>query len=365
MRRVGVITTNRADYGSYVPVLRAMRESGHLDARLFIHGEHVPADDPWPAAARIPGVSLCSSEPECTARIMGQALIGFGRAYREWRPDLLLALGDRFEMHAAVTTAVPFRIPVAHIHGGEITEGAMDDMLRHSVTKLSHLHFAAHEQYRDRILQMGEEPWRVVVSGAPAVDALLETEWQPSAEWEGCILVTFHPATLELDGVEWQTRELLCAIESSNLPALFTGTNSDPGGRVIRALILEYCATHNHARHVENLGSAAYFSAMRVCACMVGNSSSGLIEAPSLGVPVVNIGGRQMGRIRAANVIDCSYDRASVLSAIERAVSPAFRSGLSGIGNPYGSGGAAKIIAAKLASVELGETLLRKRFCSS
>jgi UDP-hydrolysing UDP-N-acetyl-D-glucosamine 2-epimerase len=359
MKRIGVITTSRADFGSYVPLLEEFAKRSDFDARLFVYGSHVPREAPWKIAGRIP-VGMQSDSPSGVANAMGEAAIAFSHAYGKWRPDLLVAFGDRFEMHAAVTAAVPFRIPVAHLHGGEITEGAIDDALRHSITKLSHLHFPSTETYRDRIVQMGEEPWRVVVSGALAVDAIARTT--AHEEFADHLLVTFHPETLALERTEFQITELLASIESTHLPALFTSSNADPEGAHIMTRIREYCASHTNATLIENLGSERYFSAMRSCVCMVGNSSSGLIEAPSLCVPVVNIGERQAGRIRAANVIDCADNRAAIGAAIATAISPDFRESLHDIVNPYGSGHAAEIIVRTLAATPIDDRLMRKRF---
>ncbi len=359
MKRIGIITTSRADFGSYVPLLEEFAKHSDFDARLFIYGSHVPHNAPWKIAGRIT-VDIQSDSPCGVANAMGEATAAFAHAYHKWRPDLLIAFGDRYEMHAAVIAAVPFRIPVAHLHGGEITEGAIDDALRHSITKLSHLHFPATEIYRDRIVQMGEEPWRIVVSGALAVDAIVRATTHE--EFAGHLLVTFHPETLALERTQFQITELLAAIDSTHLPVLFTSSNADPEGALIMTRIREYCASHANATLIENLGSERYFSAMRSCACMVGNSSSGLIEAPSFRVPVVNIGERQAGRIRAANVIDCADDRTSIGAAITKAISPDFRESLSDVTNPYGSGHAAEIIVRTLAATPIDDRLIRKRF---
>ncbi len=361
MKTIGIITTSRADFGSYVPLLEAFRANGQFDARLFVGGNHVPIDAPWKIAGRIT-LEMESDSPSAIANAMGNAAVLFSYAYFKWRPNILFAFGDRYEMHAAVTAAVPFRIPVAHLHGGETTEGAIDDVLRNSITKLSHLHFAAADEYRDRIVQMGEEPWRVVVSGALAVDALANSDSEADSNFKGRVLVTFHPETLAPEKTDVQITELLAALEDSTLPLLFTAANADPQSRYVMTRIRAYCDSHRDAVLIESLGSERYFSAMRASACMVGNSSSGLIEAPSLGVPVVNIGDRQAGRIRAANVIDCLGDRTSIGAAIAKATSPAFRKTLKGLENPYGSGHAAETIVSTLADTPIDDRLIRKRF---
>ena len=364
MKTIGVITTSRADFGSYIPLLECFQKHGQFDARLFVCGNHVPHDAHWKVAGHVP-FEMQDDSPFAAASAMGEAVMSFSHAYHQWRPDLLIAFGDRFEMHAAVTAAVPFRIPVAHLHGGEITEGAIDDVLRHSITKLSHLHFPATTESRDRIVQMGEEPWRVVVSGALAIDAIAaiaQNQNNADREFEGHLLVTFHPETLALERTDFQVTELLAAIAATELPVLFTASNADPEGRRIMTRIRDYCASHTNATLIENLGSERYFSAMRCCACMVGNSSSGLIEAPSFGTPVVNIGRRQSGRTRAANVIDPADDRTSIRRAISQATEPAFRESLHHLENPYGVGHAAQTIVGTLANTPIDDRLIGKRF---
>jgi UDP-hydrolysing UDP-N-acetyl-D-glucosamine 2-epimerase len=312
-----------------------------------------------------------SDSPEAVARSMGQGTIRFGESYARSRPDILLVLGDRFEMHAAVVAAVPFNIPVAHIHGGELTEGAIDDALRHSITKMSHLHFVTTEQNRDRVVQMGEEPWRVTVSGAPSLDNLDSVELLDAMALEHKfgldlgtppLLVTYHPVTLEHEDTDFQVNELLAALETCGLPLVFTQPNADTGGRTVNRLIHEFVASHPQARMADNLGTQGYFSLMSLATAMVGNSSSGIIEAPSFRLPVVNIGSRQGGRVRAANVIDVGYGRDEVLAGIQKSQEPRFRDSLSNMANPYVQGKAAKTITTRLLDVELGENLIRKNF---
>jgi len=286
-------------------------------------------------------------------------------------PDILLVLGDRFEMHSAAVAAMPFNIPVAHIHGGEVTEGAIDDSFRHSMTKLSHLHFVATEEYRDRVVQMGEEPWRVTVSGAPSLDNIGTVDLlQPHdlSDKYGLIidppplLVTFHPVTLEHESTEWQVQELLAALEACDVPAIITQSNADSKGRMVTRMMWDYAEGHDNAQFVENLGSLGYFSLMSSGAAMVGNSSSGIIEAPSFGLPVVNIGTRQDGRVRGRNVIDVGQRREEILAGLQQALNPAFREQIRDSVNPYGDGNSANRIVERLKEVPLGDGLLRKRF---
>lgn len=381
MRTIGVVTSSRADYGIYRPLLQAIAAEPGLRLALFVTGMHLAPEhgltvraievDGFAIAERVEGL-LADDSAAGIAQSMGLTTQGFARAFARSRPDLLLVLGDRFEMHAAALAALPFTIPLVHIHGGELTAGAIDDALRHSLTKLSHLHFVATEAYAARVRQLGEEPWRVTVSGAPGLDALAGFVPLAAAELEARIglpldpaplLVTFHPVTLEPGQAGQQLTELLAALDLAGLPVLFTAPNADAGGRLIVSLLADYVARRPQTRLVTSLGSAGYFSLMTHAAAMVGNSSSGLIEAPSFALPVVNVGDRQEGRVRAANVLDVGYGRQQIAAAIARATEPAFRKSLAGLPNPYGDGRAAARIIEVLKTVAIDPRLLKKRFC--
>ncbi len=380
MRTIGVATVGRSDYGIYLPILREIQADRALKLHLIVSGTHLSPEfgltveaieaDGFQIGERVE-MLLSSDTPGGIAKSIGLGTIGFAQAYTRVRPDILVVLGDRFEMYAAALAALPFKIPVAHIHGGEVTEGAFDEALRHSTTKLSHLHFVATEEYGRRVLQMGEEPWRVIVSGAPSLDLIADMTFFPREEIESCfglnlgrapLLVTYHPVTMEYENTGWQMQQLLTALERSGLPIVFTSPNSDTSNRVISCMIQEFLATHPEARLVANLGIRGYFSLMRCSAAMVGNSSSGIIEALSFGLPVVNIGSRQRGRVRSGNVIDVGYDAAEITDAIERAISPAFKAALAALRNPYGDGHAAERIVRVLREVPLGDKLVVKRF---
>ena len=380
MRRIGVVTVARSDYGIYVPILRKIQADPGLELHLIVAGMHLSPEfgstvqaieaDGFEIGDRVE-MLVASDTPEAVAKSMGLGTIGFAQSYAHAPPDILLVLGDRFEMHAAVVAALPFKIPVAHIHGGEITEGAIDDALRHSITKLSHLHFVTTEEYRRRVLQMGEEPWRVVLSGALSIDNQRSVELVPASELESkygfrfassLLLVTFHPVTLEHEQTEWQMTELLAALEASEMPVVFTRPNADTGGRIIMRMIQNFTESHDSTWLVDNLGTQDYFSLMALAAAMVGNSSSGMTEAAGYGLPVVNIGTRQKGRIRTANIIDVGYGKQEILKGIQRAVSGEYRSGLKDIPNPYGDGTAAERILSTLKEVNLDDLLLAKRF---
>ena len=380
MRTIGVVTVSRSDYGIYLPLLRAIENDPDLQLYLIVSGMHLSPefgltvkaieDDGFEINERVE-MLLSSDTPGGIAKSMGLGMIGFAQVYTRFRPDILVVLGDRFEMCAAVVAALPFKIPVAHIHGGEITEGAIDDAIRHSITKISHLHFVATEAYARRVIQMGEEPWRVVTCGALSLDNLRTTRLLTREEFAGkfsialpekFLLVTYHPVTLEYEQTERQVRELLAALDAIGLPVLFTMSNADTGGRIIRKLIDEFLSKHPNSTKVESLGTQGYFSAMALATAMVGNSSSGIIEAASFGLPVVNIGTRQKGRIRNKNVIDVACSRTEILAGIRKAMSAEFGDSFTYSANLYGDGHAAEKIVEVLRGIELGDRLVVKRF---
>ena len=380
MRTIGVVTVARSDYGIYRPVLQRIQEDSGLDLHLFVTGMHLSPEfgmtvqaieqDGFEISDRVE-MLLSSETPEGIAKSMGLGTLGFAQAYARSQLDILLVLGDRFEMHAAVVAALPFNIPVAHIHGGELTEGAIDDAIRHSITKMSHLHFVATETYAQRVIQMGEEPWRVVISGAPGLDNFREIQLLSREELgerydvdlrDPFFLITYHPVTLEYEQTENQIDALLAALEETDATLVFTYPNADTGSRLIIDRVRDFVARHRRAHFLINLGTQGYFSMMSCAAAMIGNSSSGIIEAASFKLPVVNIGNRQKGRVRGKNVIDVGCSRKEILAGISKATSSDFSKAISNLGNPYGDGQAAERIVDKLKHVELNKTLLVKRF---
>lgn len=380
MRTIGVVTTSRADYGIYRPLLEGIRSEPELHLRLLVSGMHLSPEygrtvsdieaDGFEIADRVE-VLLSSDTPAGVSKSMGLGLIGFAQVFSRWRPDILVVLGDRFEMHSAGLAALPFKIPVAHLSGGELTEGAIDDVLRHSLTKLSHLHFVATDEYAHRIVQLGEEPWRVVVTGEPGLDNLRDIHLLTRKELEEryllqlghpFLLVTYHPVTLEFEQAERQVSELLAALQEIGMPVVFTLPNADTGNRIVREKIQQFLAVNSSSKLVDNLGTQGYFSMMNLATAIVGNSSSGIVEAASFQLPVVNVGTRQRGRVRARNVIDVGYDRAGICEAVRAAIDPTFRSSLAGLVNPYGIGNACPIIIQHLKNAPLGDDLIRKKF---
>lgn len=383
MRSIGVVTTSRADYSAYRPLLKAFEADAEISTKLYVSGMHLSPEfgstvriieeDGFEIAERIE-MLLSSDTAEAIAKSIGLGLIGFGQAFSRYRPDILLVLGDRFEMLAATLAALPFTIPVAHLCGGELTQGAIDDAIRHSITKLSHLHFTSTEAYARRVVQLGESPDRVFVSGEPALDHVLTAPQLAPQELRQrfgvdverpFLLVTFHPVTLEYEQVESQIDELLAALDQAGLSIVFTMPNADTAGRIIATKIRQWVEEQpGRGQMVDNFGPAGYHSVLHHAVALVGNSSSGLIEAPSFKIPVVNVGIRQAGRIRAANVIDVGCHRADILGAIRKAASNEFRNSLRSLVNPYASrtNSAVSTIMNVLKYVELTHSLVQKSF---
>lgn len=380
-RRIGVVTVSRSDYGHVRSVLDGIRLASDLELVLFVAGMHLAPEfgstvdeieaDGVPIAERVPMLEAGDS-PEAIAASTGRGVEGFARAFGRQRADLVVVLGDRFEMLAAAVAALPFALPVAHVHGGEVSEGAMDNQIRHAITKLAHLHFASAEIHAHRIAHMGEEAWRIHAVGAPGLDRIATTEplsrdalareldLPVDGPW---LLVTFHPVTLEYRETASHVEELLAALEKTDGTLVVTYPNADTSGRLIIERLEEFAARHpRRCRLVRNLGERRYLSLLRHADLMIGNSSSGLIEAPSFGLPVVNVGGRQRGRLRGANVIDVEPSRDDILRGIEAGLTPAFRVRVRAAPNPYGDGRAAPRIIEVLRTVPLDARLVQKRF---
>lgn len=379
MRTIGIVTTSRADYGIYLPVLKAIKAKTGLRAELYVTGSHFDKTlgysmrsiekDGFDIALRLP-VNGNSTPQGITERMAG-ITAGFGKFFCKHKPDLLLVLGDRYDMHAAALAAVPFAIPLVHLHGGELTYGAFDEYFRHSLTKLSHLHFTSTRVYAKRICQMGEENWRVIVSGAPGLDNVRCLSLLSKERLKDCfgvdfekpvILVTFHPATLEYLKTPQHIKALVKALGArTDCQIVFSAPNNDTYGHLILQEIKKFIRRHKNAMLVENFGTQAYMSMLKYAAVMVGNSSSGIIEAASFQLPVVNIGARQDGRVKPKNVIDCGYEEPDISRAMTKALSLAFKKQLKGMVNPYGTGQAAKLIVKTLVSLKI-ERLIPKTF---
>lgn len=381
MRSVAVVSVGRSDYSIYRPLLRSLAGHQEVELRVLASGMHLEERfgmtvnlierDGFAVSARIPMLQGEDS-PEAVARAMGAGVAGFAGVFASSRPDLLVVLGDRFEMFAAALAAVPFNIPILHLHGGELSEGAMDDRFRHGLTKMSHLHGVATEAYRRRVIQLGEEPWRVTCCGALSLDNLLSLQRLPRGELERRfqldlstppLLVTLHPTTSEFEAAGPQADAMLDALSQSGRPVIFTMPNADMAGSVIRERILRYCDMNPSARWVENFGPEGYFSILGEVSAMVGNSSSGLLEAPSFALPVVNIGSRQKGRLRAGNVIDVpEFDPNAIHAAIQKALTPEFRAIAAGHETFFGDGHASERLLDLIVRTPLDHRLLDKTF---
>ncbi len=379
-RRICVVTGTRAEYGLLRWVIEGISRSCALELQLVVTGMHLSPEfgftyrevesDGYAIDARVE-MLLSSDSAVGVAKSMGLGLIGFADVFERLRPDIVVLLGDRFEILAAASAALVARIPIAHLHGGETTEGAFDEAIRHAVTKMSHLHFVAAEPYRQRVIQLGEHPDRVHLVGGLGVDAMRRVALLDRNALESSLdlqfgprnlLVTFHPVTLESHSVEQQMDELLAALGTlQDTKLIFTLPNADNGGRAIIRRIESFVASHPNARSYTSLGQQRYLSCLRVVDAVVGNSSSGLTEAPSMHIATINIGDRQRGRVRAASVIDCLPERLDILRAIETSYSEPFRAKLSTVKNPYGDGGASERIVRLLELARLSE-LVKKSF---
>lgn len=383
MRKIAVVTGTRAEYGLLYWIIKGIHDDPELELQLIVTGMHLSPEfgntvneieqDGFPVAERVE--MLLSSDTEAAiATSMGLGMIGFAKAYERLKPDVLLVLGDRFEIFAAVSAAIPFRIPVAHIHGGESTEGAIDEQLRHAITKMSHIHFPAVEDYRKRIIQMGERPQSVYCFGSPALDNIYRLKLMEKEELcnDLCIppdkkigVMTYHSVTLEKDTADVQISEILKALKKfPDIYWVFTLPNADTGGRIIIKRIKEFVNENQESCKVfASLGQVRYLSLLKNADIMVGNSSSGLVEAPSFELPVVNIGERQKGRIRARNVIDMPYClEDAIRNAISKGTSDDFRNSLRAIENPYGEGNTSEKILNILKSLTLSESMIKKTF---
>lgn len=356
-RKICVATGTRAEYGIMSRLIKSLKDDDRVDLQVVATNMHLsPEFGMTVREIEADGIRvdrkvemlLSSDTPTGTVKSMGLAMIGFADAFAGLDPDLVVILGDRSEMLAVASAAAVFGIPIAHLHGGEITEGAYDDCIRHAISKMSYLHFASTEEYRRRIIQMGESPDRVFNVGALGVDNILSEEIMPLSELEGSLgfplgdrylLVTYHPVTREPGQACGQIDSLLEALESvkDDYKILFTLPNSDTDGRVIASRIREWAVQYgDRVKAVQSLGHKRYYSALKHASALVGNSSSGIIEAPSFRVPTLNIGNRQKGRVRGNTVVDCGVATDDIKAGLQRVLNPDFLEYVKSNGiNPY------------------------------
>lgn len=380
-RKICVLTGTRAEYGLLRWLMADIKADPVLDLQVVVSGAHLSPEfgltyreietDGFRIDRKVE-MLLSSDSPVGIAKSMGLGLSGFADAFAELRPDLLVLLGDRYEILAAAAAAMVTKIPVAHLHGGEITEGAVDDALRHAITKLSHLHFVAMDDYRRRVIQLGEEPERVFTVGGLGIDGMLRQPLLSKAELEQSLgfrfsrrnlLVTFHPATLEEACPAAQMEEMLAALnELEDTHLIFTMPNADAGGRGLMSRLDAFVAARAHrATAFTSLGQQRYLSCLQFVDAVVGNSSSGLLEAPSFRIGTIDIGDRQRGRPKAESVIECGPERGQIRLALENLYSPDFQAQLAAVKNPYGDGGASARILQVLRDCQL-DALIMKRF---
>jgi len=381
LRRIGIVTSARSDFGLMQGLIKAVDADPTLSLTLFVTGMHhskkhghtrdeVCAQGFEHAIVDVP--SFCDDDnARGIAYIMSDAIAGFVKAFETHNIDMLVILGDRYDAYPAALAALPYNIPIAHISGGELTEGAIDEAIRHSLTKLAHLHFPSTQNYARRIRQLGEEAWRVVVSGQPGLDAIHafnpidrdtfveKHELDPARP---ITIITLHPETLDQKATQTTLHGLMQACQSVETQLIITAPNSDTGNSLIRDGWDQLTAARPGCVYVESLGHEGYLNALANVDCMVGNSSSGVIEAASFKLPVVNIGQRQLGRSTGRNVIHCTNSKDDICTAWQRALDPAFRSTLGDLVNEYGDGRAVPRIIDTLKSVALDARLLQKHF---
>lgn len=382
-RKICVITGSRAEYGLLSGLMQAIKEDAALKLQVIVTNMHLSPEfgltykeiekDGFHIDKKVE-MLLSSDTANATVKSVGLATIGFADAYEDLSPDLIVVLGDRFEILAAVTAALFYKIPVAHLHGGEITEGAYDDAIRHAITKMSHLHFTSTEAYRKRVIQLGEQPERVFNVGALGVENIKKTPLLSKKELEDSLgftlsekslLVTYHPVTMENATAEEQCRNLLNALEKyPDYRIVFTLPNSDTEGRVIMKLIHAFVEKHtDRSIAFTSLGKVRYLSALQYVSAVIGNSSSGIIEVPSFGIPTLNIGERQRGRIAVESVIHCGTSTEEIAAGLQTIFSEAVQQKAKLQSNPYEKEGTTEAIRWVLKTIST-ENLVQKRFYS-
>lgn len=382
MRRICVVTGSRAEYGLLSRLIRMIDESEKTQLQLIATNMHLSPTygetykeieaDGFQIDKMIPIIEEGKNDAVATLKSMAKAIAGFADAFNELKPDLVALLGDRYEILAAAEAALIEKFPIAHIHGGEVTEGAYDDAIRHSITKMSHLHFPSIEPYRKRIIQMGENPERVFTVGAIGVEnikmipLLSKTEAEHSIGFaldQNTILVTYHPVTLGPDSMRRDIDDFMSVLDDNkDLRIIFTMPNSDNGSEVIVEAINEFvCKNIERAVAFKSLGLKRYLSVMKEVGAVVGNSSSGIVEVPSFGIPTLNIGDRQKGRLAAESVVNCGTDKASIQEGLNKVLSTDFQLFCKTVENPYGKENTVEEIFKVISSYPL-EDIIQKHF---
>jgi GDP/UDP-N,N'-diacetylbacillosamine 2-epimerase (hydrolysing) len=379
-RKICVVTGTRADYGLLRWVLKGIKDDADLNLQIIATGMHLSPEFGFTYKAieadgfeidRKVEMLTSSDTPVGIAKSMGLGMIGFADVLNELKPDLMVVLGDRFEIFAAASTALVARIPVAHLHGGETTEGAFDEAFRHSITKMSHLHFVAADEYKQRVIQLGEQPEHVFLVGGLGIDNIKRLQLLSRNALEADLgfkfgknnlLITFHPVTLEDANAETQMKALLAALAKlEDTQLIFTMPNADTDGRTLIKMVEQFASQYTNAHAFTSLGQLRYLSCIAQVDGVVGNSSSGLAEVPSFKKGTINIGDRQRGRLQATSVINCEPNQESIADAINILYSSSFQVDLSQVRNPYGEGGAAEKVVNTLKSIDI-KNIVKKAF---
>ncbi len=381
-KKISVLTATRAEYGLLKLLINKLNAVEEFDVRVVVTGAHLSPEfgltykeieeDGIDIDEKIE-ILLSADTPSAISKSMGLAMIGFADYFNRVRPDMLVVLGDRYETLAAATVAMNQRIPIAHLHGGETTEGAVDEYIRHAITKMSYIHFTSTEEYRNRVIQLGESPERVFWVGAIGIENILNEKFMSKSELEESIgytlnkpyaMVTFHPVTLEDNKSKEQIKALLDALETfKDMQFIFTKANADSGGRIINQMIDDYVKNNDNAVAFNSLGMIRYLSALKYCTVVIGNSSSGLLEVPSFGIPTINIGDRQKGRLQADSVINSEPIKEDIVNAIRIALSEQFKKQAKRAINPYGDGKASERIVETIVDFVLNDKIdLKKKF---
>ena len=380
MIKISLITGTRAEYGLLKPLIRLLHLSQDFDLQLIVTGMHLSPEfgftineilnDGFPITNKIE-VLLSSDTNVGISKSIGLGIISFSEIFENLRPDLIVILGDRFEIFSAACAAMAGCFPIAHIHGGELTEGCIDEAIRHSITKMSHYHFVSTEEYKKRVIQLGEQPSNVFNVGALGIENIQKTNFLDKEVLESemnfkfaerNLLITFHPTTLEKEKCEIQMKNLLRSLnELKNTNLIFTYPNADSHGRKIIKLIKSFCEKNKNAKSYVSLGQRKYFSCLKYIDAVVGNSSSGLIEVPFFGKGTINIGNRQQGRLKASSVIDCKPETHDILIAINRLYSKEFQNKLKDVISPYGEANTSNKIFELIKSFKTNN-ILKKNF---
>lgn len=379
-RKICVVTGTRAEYGLLRWVMQGIKDDPDLTLQVVATGMHLSPEfgltfreieqDGFGIDSKVEMLTS-SDTPVGIAKSMGLGVIGFADAFSSLSPDLVVILGDRFEIFSAAAAALVARIPIAHLHGGESTEGLIDESIRHSISKMSHLHFVATEEYRQRVIQLGEDPERVLLVGGLGIDNIKRLNLLDRSELEQSLdfkfgkknlLITFHPVTLEQDTAVNQMSELLLVLANlADTHLIFTMPNADTGGRILIEMINRFVASHPNSRAYKSLGQLRYLSCLAQVDGVVGNSSSGLVEVPSFKKGTIDIGDRQRGRVKASSVITAAPTRRGITTALNKLYSEEFQATLKYVVNPYGDGGASEKVVAMIKENSLND-ILKKRF---